>query len=162
MVVVDFVFTIWAALPMGVAIGLECQARQNPAGLRTNALACVGAASFVSLSVLMDDQESPTRMASYVVSGVGLLGGGIILRDGLNVEGIDKAATLWCSAAVGTLVGSGFVLHGLAATLTVLAPNLVLRPSARWLDTRFRTATDMEEFGCSCRTSALARKPVEA
>src|SRR3954454_5933154 len=108
------------------------------------------------------DQDSPTRMASYVVSGVGFLGGGIILRDGLNVKGIDTAATLWCSAAVGTLVGSGFVLHGLAATLTVLALNLVLRPVARWLDTWFRTATDMEEPGCPCRSSARSRKPLEA
>jgi putative Mg2+ transporter-C (MgtC) family protein len=160
--VADFVFTIWAALLMGVAIGLERQARQNTAGLRTNALVCVGAALFVSLSVLMDDQNSPTRMASYVVSGVGFLGGGIILRDGLNVKGIDTAATLWCSAAVGTLVGSGFVLHGLAATLTVLALNLVLRPVAQRIDTLFRTAPDMEETRCTCRSLTRGRKRVEA
>jgi putative Mg2+ transporter-C (MgtC) family protein len=160
--VADFVFTIWAALLMGVAIGLERQARQNPAGLRTNALVCVGAALFVSLSVLMNDQDSPTRMVSYVVSGVGFLGGGISLRDGLNVKGIDTAATLWCSAAIGTLVGSGFVLHGLSATLTVLALNLVLRPLARRIDSFFRTATDIMETRCTCRSSTRGRERVEA
>lgn len=137
--VAAFSFTIWSALLMGLAIGLERQFRRNPAGLRTNALVCVGAALFVSLAVLLDDRQSPTRMASYVVSGVGFLGGGIILRDGLTVKGIDTAATLWCSAAIGALVGSGFVLHGLVATATVLALNLLLRPVSRRIDAMLQT-----------------------
>ena len=160
--VAAFSFTIWSALLMGVAIGLERQFRQNPAGLRTNALVCVGAALFVSLAVLMDDRQSPTRMASYVVSGVGFLGGGIILRDGLNVKGLDTAATLWCSAAIGTLVGSGFVLHGLAATSTVLARNLVLRPLSQRIDAMLRTTVDAGEPRCSGRTPSRAHQRTEA
>jgi putative Mg2+ transporter-C (MgtC) family protein len=144
MEILHFVLNVGAALLMGVAIGLERQFRAHPAGLRTNALVCVGAALFVSLSHLMDDTSSPTRIASYVVSGIGFLGGGVILRDGLNVKGMNTAATLWCSAAVGTLAGSGFPLHGLIGTVTILSLHLGLRPMARWIDTRLKTAVDVE------------------
>src|SRR5690348_3454172 len=99
----SFVGNIAAALFMGMAIGLERQYRQHNAGLRTNTLVALGAALFVSLSILMDDTNSPTRIASYIVSGLGFLGGGVILRDGLNVKGLNTAASLWCSGAVGTL-----------------------------------------------------------
>ncbi len=75
-----FILNTSAALGMGVLIGLERQWRQHPAGLRTNALVALGAALFVSLARLMEDHGNPTRMASYVVSGLGFLGGGVILR----------------------------------------------------------------------------------
>jgi putative Mg2+ transporter-C (MgtC) family protein len=71
-----FVFNILASLVMGVAIGLERQYRQHPAGLRTNALVCVGAALFVSLSRLLAPESSPSRIAAQVVSGIGFLGAG--------------------------------------------------------------------------------------
>jgi putative Mg2+ transporter-C (MgtC) family protein len=141
---IHFVCNVGTALVMGVAIGLERQFRQHPAGLRTNALVCVGAALFVSLSRLMGDESSPTRIASYIVSGIGFLGGGVILREGLNVKGMNTAATLWCTAAVGTLAGAGFPLHGLIGTVTVLGLHVGLRPVARWIDTRMRTAVDVE------------------
>jgi putative Mg2+ transporter-C (MgtC) family protein len=141
---VFFILNIGDALLMGIAIGLERQFRQHPAGLRTNALVCVGAALFVSLSRLMGDHDSPTRIASYIVSGIGFLGGGVILREGLTVKGMNTAATLWCSAAVGTLAGAGFPLHSLIGTLTVLGIHLALRPVARWIDLRMKTAIDVE------------------
>ncbi len=139
-----FVLNIGVALVMGIAIGLERQVRQHPAGLRTNALVCLGAALFVSLSRLMGDHDSPTRIASYIVSGIGFLGGGVILRDGMNVKGINTAATLWCSAAVGTLAGAGFPFHSLVGTLTILGLHLALRPLARRIDTQLKTAIDVE------------------
>ncbi len=139
-----FTMNILAALSMGVAIGLERQFRQHPAGLRTNALVCVGAALFVSLSRLVAPDSSPTRVAAQVVSGIGFLGGGVILREGLNVKGLNTAATLWCSGAVGTLAGAGFPLHGLIGTLTILALNLGLRPVSRRIDARLKTSVDVE------------------
>src|SRR4051812_36638815 len=96
---VSFVTNIVAAAFLGMAIGLERQLRPHTAGLRTNTLVSLGAALFVSLSLLMEETSSPTRMASYVVSGLGFLGGGVILRDGLNVKGLNTAASLWCSGA---------------------------------------------------------------
>jgi putative Mg2+ transporter-C (MgtC) family protein len=139
-----FVLNLAAALLMGVAIGFERQFRQHSAGLRTNALVCVGAALFVSLSHLMDDTSSPTRIASYVVSGIGFLGGGVILREGLSVKGLNTAATLWCTAAVGTIAGAGFPLHALIGASTILTLNIGLRPVAHRIDARVKMAIDVE------------------
>ena len=136
MLIISFIVNVGVALVMGVAIGVERQIHQHPAGLRTNSLVCVGAALFVSLTRLMGDGDSPTRVASYIVSGIGFLCGGVILRDGLTVKGLNTAATLWCSAAVGTLAGAGFPLHSLIGTLTVLAVHLGLRPVGHQIDLR--------------------------
>jgi putative Mg2+ transporter-C (MgtC) family protein len=139
-----FAFHIGFAFVLGVAIGLERQFRQHPAGLRTNALVSVGASLFVSLSQLLHDKESPTRIAAYIVSGVGFLGGGVILREGMNVRGMATAATLWCSAAIGTLAGAGFPLHALIGTLFILVLHVTLRPVALWIDARRRVAVNVE------------------
>jgi putative Mg2+ transporter-C (MgtC) family protein len=139
-----FALRVGTALLMGAALGLERQFRGHPAGLRTNALVCVGSAMFVSLTHLMGDTGSPTRIASYVVSGIGFIGGGVILREGFNVRGMNTAATLWCSAAVGTLCGAGFPAHALIGTLTVLAIHVGLRPLALWVDERRKTSPDVE------------------
>jgi putative Mg2+ transporter-C (MgtC) family protein len=161
-----FLQNLGAALLMGVAIGLERQFRQHPAGLRTNALVCVGAALFVSLSFLMKDAGiagvDPTRIASYVVSGIGFLGGGVILREGLTVRGMNTAATLWCTAAVGVLAGAGFPLYGAAGTLVILALHLGLRPAGRWVDARTRKTMDVEtsyriRVVCERRQEAVVR-----
>src|SRR5262245_38527060 len=141
-----FALNTGAALLMGMAIGLERQWRQHPAGLRTNTLVALGAALFVSLSILMNDTNSPTRIASYVVSGLGFLGGGVILRDGLTVKGLNTAATIWCSGAVGTLAGAGFAAYALVGTAAVLGVHLALRPVVRWIEARQKTATDVETF----------------
>src|SRR5271166_1239711 len=144
MLIISFIVNVGVALVMGVAIGVERQLHQHRAGLRTNALVCVGAALFVSLTRLMGDGDSPTRIASYIVSGIGFLGGGVIIRDGFTVKGMNTAATLWCSAAVGTLAGAGFPLHSLIGTLTVLGVHLGLRPVARRIDHRMKSAVDVE------------------
>jgi putative Mg2+ transporter-C (MgtC) family protein len=121
---------------LGTLIGLERQYRQRSAGLRTNVLVAVGAAAFSDLGLRLLGAEGATRIISYVVSGIGFLGAGVILKDGTNVRGLNTAATLWCSAAVGTLSGSG--LHAEAATLAffVLAGNTLLRPLVNWVNRR--------------------------
>ena len=140
-----FLENIGAALLMGVAIGLERQLRQHPAGLRTTALVCVGAALFVSLGVLTEGAVvGPPHMAAYVISGIGFLGGGVILREGLSVKGMNTAATLWCSAAIGVLAGAGLLLYALAGTVTILALHIGLRPVSDWIDRRQKKASDVE------------------
>jgi putative Mg2+ transporter-C (MgtC) family protein len=142
-----FALNIVAALLMGILIGLERQFRQHPAGLRTNALVCVGAALFVSLSSMVaHDSTATARIASYVVSGIGFLGGGVILREGMNVRGMNTAATLWCSAAVGVLAGAGFILPGLFGTAVVLGLHFALRPISRRIDRGLKTASDVEIY----------------
>lgn len=142
----SFLIDIGVALALGIVIGLERQWRQHTAGLRTNTLVALGAALFVSLSRLMGDQGSPTRIASYIVSGLGFLGGGVILRDGLTVKGMNTAATLWCTGAVGTLAGAGFPSEAVAGTLALLAVNLGLRPVVRWIEARTKSTTDVETY----------------
>jgi putative Mg2+ transporter-C (MgtC) family protein len=139
-----FAMNIGAALLMGMAIGLERQFRQHPAGLRTNALVCVGAALFVSVSRMTEHESSPTRVAAQVVSGIGFLGGGVILREGLNVRGLATAATMWCSAAVGTLAGLGFLVQGAIGTGVVLFVHLALRPLVRKIETKTKGTGDIE------------------
>jgi putative Mg2+ transporter-C (MgtC) family protein len=141
---VHFARNVTAALLMGVALGLERQFRTHPAGLRTNTLVCVGAALFVSLTHLAHDTNSPTRVASYIVSGIGFLGGGVIIREGFNVRGLSTAATLWCCAAVGTLCGMGFPLHALFGTIVILGIHIGLRPLALWIDEKRKTSPGVE------------------
>src|SRR6516162_622581 len=141
-----FLLNMAVALALGTVIGLERQWRQHQAGLRTNTLVALGAALFVSLSRLMDDEASPTRIASYIVSGLGFLGGGVILRDGLNVKGMNTAATIWCTGAVGTLAGAGFLFEAVAGTAAVLTVHLGLRPVVCWIELRTKTTTDVETY----------------
>jgi putative Mg2+ transporter-C (MgtC) family protein len=113
---------------LGAAIGLERQWRQRLAGLRTNTLVALGAAIFVTYSHVVPDGAGDTRIAAQVVSGIGFLGAGVIFKEGLNVRGLNTAATLWCSAAVGLLAGEGLALYGLMAAALVLGANIALRP----------------------------------
>jgi putative Mg2+ transporter-C (MgtC) family protein len=83
-------------------------------------------------------------MAAQVVSGIGFLGGGIILREGLNVRGLNTAATLWCSAAVGTLAGSGFLGAAVVTSTVVLAANVLLRPVGRLINQQPLEASEVE------------------
>ena len=103
----QFAVNLAAAFALGSLIGAERQWRQRMAGLRTNALVATGAAMFVMLA--MPTPDNTMRVAAQVVSGIGFLGAGVIMREGLTVRGLNTAATLWCSAAVGTLSGSGQV-----------------------------------------------------
>jgi putative Mg2+ transporter-C (MgtC) family protein len=130
--IAEFALRLAVGLGCGALIGLERQWRARMAGLRTNALVAVGATLFVLYAVAANDTSS-TRVASYVVSGVGFLGGGVILREGFNVRGLNTAATLWCSAAVGVLA-AGHLLFALIATGTIVGTHLVGRPLGRLID----------------------------
>jgi putative Mg2+ transporter-C (MgtC) family protein len=147
------------ALALGAAVGLERQWRQRTAGLRTNALVALGAALFELFAVLLTGQHGvdPTRVAAYVVSGIGFLGAGVILRDGVSVRGINTAATIWCSAAVGVLAGAGYIQVAAIAAGLVLLAHLGLRPVARRVDRLPASAqTEVEttySFRAVCRAS---------
>lgn len=132
----DMVIRLFVAVFAGAFIGTERQWHHRMAGLRTNALVSLGACLFVLLSVMVAKESSPTRIAAQVVSGIGFLGGGVIIRDGFSVRGLNTAATLWCSAAVGTLVGAGFLKAAILGALGVLLANVLLRPIALFINKR--------------------------
>jgi putative Mg2+ transporter-C (MgtC) family protein len=131
------------ALALGAAIGFERQWQQKMAGLRTNALVALGSSGFVVFGAIAG-HEATTVIAGQVVTGIGFLGAGIILREGFNVLGLNTAATLWCSAMVGTFVGGGQFLPGIAAATLVIVTNLLLRPLVRRLNRRALNAADVE------------------
>src|SRR6516165_5046024 len=139
-----FAIRLGLALILGAFIGAERQWRQRMAGLRTNALVAAGAAMFVMLTALTTrPADDSYRIAGQVVTGIGFLGAGVILRNGLNIIGLNTAATLWCSAAIGTLVGYG--LYGAAVTgaVGVIGANVLLRPIGIALN-RGRGASEVE------------------
>ena len=131
----ELALRLFVAFSCGVAIGLERQIRQRTAGLRTITLVASGASLFVTLGVLTGNGTAGvTQISAYVVSGVGFLGGGVIMRDKGSIQGINTAATLWCAAAVGVLCGAGHFGPALAGTGIVLLTNTLLRDVSRFIN----------------------------
>lgn len=158
----EFVVRLVIAFLLGSALGLERQWRQRMAGLRTNTLVSTGAALFVMLSVLTPGDSSPTRVAAQVVSGIGFLGGGVILREGLTVRGLNTAATLWCAAAIGSLSGAGLLAHAAMGAAAVLVANLLLRPLGYRINQQPLKGTELElcyrcEVVCRAQDEAHVR-----
>jgi putative Mg2+ transporter-C (MgtC) family protein len=124
------------AFALGGVIGLERQWRQRTAGLRTNVLVAVGAAAFVDLGMRVAGAAGGVQVISYVVSGIGFIGAGVIMKEGAQVRGINTAATLWASAAVGAFAGSAQFGEAVLVAAFVLAGNTMLRPVADFINRR--------------------------
>ena len=132
-----FTIRILLALSLGLVIGLEREWRNKNSGIRTNSMVAMGAAIFVLISIkIVDGNDDVTRIIGQVVTGVGFLGAGVIFRQGANVHGLNSAATIWCSAAVGCLSAAGFMYEALISTGFVLFTNIVILPLERWLARR--------------------------
>ena len=124
----DTLVSLSAAFVLGTLIGAERQYRQRGGGLRTHVLVAVGAATFVDIGMHINGNPGATQIIAYVVSGVGFLGAGVIMKQGSNVWGLNTAATLWCSAAVGACAGADLAIEAVTLTAFVLAGNTLLRP----------------------------------
>jgi putative Mg2+ transporter-C (MgtC) family protein len=132
---------IWLRLAVavicGVVVGLERQRHHKEAGLRTMMLISLGSALYVIIGRLMaahgGENIDPTRIAGQIVTGIGFLGAGVIIQQGLTVRGLTTAATIWTVAAVGALIGAGYPLLGLAVTLGIV----VMLMAIAWIEHRF-------------------------
>jgi putative Mg2+ transporter-C (MgtC) family protein len=145
-----FVINLIIAIAAGIIVGLERQWQKKMAGVRTTALVSFGSCMFVTLSTFMAETDSsPTRMAAQVVSGIGFLAGGVILRDGFSVSGINTAATLWCSAAIGSMIGAGYPLQGIVAAFMLLFMNILLRSLSYKVD-NFRSDSTHYYVSVTC------------
>lgn len=133
---IDTAISLTTAFALGSLIGLERQYRQRTAGLRTNTLVAVGAAVFVDMANRLNGHEGAVHVAAYVVSGIGFLGAGAIMKEGANVIGLNTAATLWGSAAVGACAGADLIGEAVLAALFVLASNTLLRPVVNRINRR--------------------------
>ncbi|MBP3763177.1 MAG: MgtC/SapB family protein [Bacteroidales bacterium] len=131
-----FIFRLACALVAGIAIGAQRELRQRQAGLTTNSLVSVGACIFIliSESVIMGAQlgggpvnNDNLRVLSQVVTGIGFLGAGVIMKNGLTIHGLSSAATIWCSAAVGCLCGYGMWREAAIAVGVILLINWGLK-----------------------------------
>lgn len=108
------------AVVLGSLIGLEREVHNRPAGFRTHILVSVGAALFTLVSVYGITGGDPGRIAAQIVSGIGFLGAGTILREGANIKGLTTAASLWAVAGIGMASGAGYYVGALATTVLVL------------------------------------------
>ena len=124
----DAAWRLLLAAGLGAALGVEREYRQKPAGLRTNILIALGSALFTIVSSLIGHEPGNTdRISAQIVTGIGFLGGGAILRSGTTIHGMTTAATIWVNAAVGMAAGAGhFTLATVAAALTLVV--LVVLP----------------------------------
>lgn len=136
----DLTFTVFlarlaAAALLGIAIGFERQWRQRAAGLHTSSLVSTGAALFALLDGQLAAGDT-TRIVAGVVTGVGFIAGGVILRSGVGVTGLNTAATIWATAAVGALAGFGLWPGAIAGAVAIIALNLLLQPLANAINAR--------------------------
>jgi len=130
----DTALSLTAAFIFGGLIGLERQYRQRTAGLRTNILVALGAAIFVDAGNRLTGHDGAVHVMAYVVSGIGFLGAGVIMREEGNIRGINTAATLWASGAVGACAGADLILEAGLATTFILAANTLLRPVVAFIN----------------------------
>ncbi|MFW0791039.1 MgtC/SapB family protein [Gordonia sp. CPCC 205333] len=158
----DIALRVGSGLLFGATIGFERQWRSRSAGLRTNALVSLGAALFVVMGAysFTGPDADPTRVAAQVVSGIGFLGAGVIMKQGSTVSGLNTAATLWASAAVGALAGGGMIWVSLAGAVAIIAANMVLRPLGRAMDRQHRDSREDNpaeyQFEVRCPTDSEA------
>ena len=143
MLAVDLLARVGLATLLGVAIGFERQWRSRMAGLQTMALVSMGSSLFLILSAYSFDQETDRlRVAAQIVSGIGFLGAGVIMKQGLSVTGLNTAATLWSTAAIGALAGAWMWREAIAGTVIVVAANWFLQPLARRMDRAHSTGRE--------------------
>jgi putative Mg2+ transporter-C (MgtC) family protein len=129
----DFALRLLVGALLGSAIGFERQWRQRAAGLQTSALVTTGATLFALLDTAFAGSNS-TRILANIVSGVGFLAGGVILRQGTNVSGLNTAATIWACAAVGALAGVGLYADAAMGALAMILLNLLMQPLVALID----------------------------
>ena len=122
----EFILCLLVCFGLSFLIGIERQYRRRIIGLRTIILVSLGSFLFVSMSFFVGDTDV-TRIAAQVVSGIGFLGAGVIIKNGFKVSGLTTAATLWCCAAIGVLCASGALFQAILGTLVILFANIVFR-----------------------------------
>lgn len=130
-----FLTRLGVAALLGIAIGFERQWRHRATGLHTSSLVATGAALFALLDTSLNSGDT-TRVVAGVVTGVGFIAGGVIFRTGVSVSGLNTAATVWATAAVGALAGFGLWTGALAGAVAIIALNLVLQPLSDFINAR--------------------------
>jgi putative Mg2+ transporter-C (MgtC) family protein len=159
----ELFFRVGLATLLGVAIGIERQWRARMAGMQTMALVSMGAALFLILGAYTFHREQdPTRVAAQIVTGIGFLGAGVIMKQGSSVTGLNTAATLWATAAVGALCGAWMWREAIVGAAIIIAGNTLLFPLAARMDrARSRAGREIPPadyvFEVECAVDAQSR-----
>jgi putative Mg2+ transporter-C (MgtC) family protein len=126
---VGYALRLVLAATLGAMIGLEREIHDHPAGMRTHLLVAMGSAAFtvLSISAFPAPGADPARVAAQIVTGIGFLGAGAILKEGLSIHGLTTAASLWVAAALGMAAGAGAWVMALAITVITLVSLWPLR-----------------------------------
>ncbi|MFZ0833557.1 MAG: MgtC/SapB family protein [Mycobacterium sp.] len=162
----ELMVRVGLATLLGVAIGIERQWRARMAGLQTMALVSMGAALFLILGAYtFHHDQDPTRVAAQIVTGIGFLGAGVIMKQGSSVTGLNTAATLWATAAVGALAGAWMWREAIVGAGIIVLGNTLLYPLAARMDrARSRTGREIPPadyvFEVECAADAEARVKV--
>lgn len=122
----DYIVRIIVCIVLSMLIGIERQYRHGTVGLRTNVLVALGAFMFNYATYGFFDHDE-SRIASSIVSGIGFIGAGMIIKDGKNIHGLNTAATLWCGAAIGLMTSIGMIYEAIIGTVLVIISNIILR-----------------------------------
>lgn len=141
---IDFAIRLSCALFCGLLVGFERQWINRVAGIQTNVLVSAGACLFILGAYFVEyEGQSVSRIGAQIVSGIGFLGAGMIFRNGFTTHGINTAATVWCSAAIGVLCGMGLIPYALIAALFLIFANTLFRKldhlisqNRKWIDSR--------------------------
>ena len=128
---IEIAVRLLLAAIFGLAVGYERRSADKPAGLRTLSLVCLGSAIFTIISAFGFETADQSRVAAQIVTGVGFLGAGTILRSGVTISGLTTAATIWATAAIGMAVGSGLYIVSVSGTVLVLVILYVFAPAIR-------------------------------
>ena len=145
-----FSLRLLIAILLGLAVGLERQWTKHQAGILTNVIVCVGAYAYTAFSYIAGGEGTDlTRIAAQVVSGIGFLGAGLIIRDGANIRGLATAATIWATAAIGILCTVDNLLYAVIVALSIVFLHLVLHPLSTHID-KLRNYNKDKESNAEC------------
>jgi putative Mg2+ transporter-C (MgtC) family protein len=163
MLAVELLTRVGLATALGLAIGFERQWRSRMAGLQTMALVSMGSALFLILSAYSFNKEANRlTVAAQIVSGIGFLGAGVIMKQGLSVTGLNTAATLWSTAAVGALAGAWMWREAIAGAAIVVAGNWFLQPLANRMDRMHATRDSHQAMPADYVFEVVCHRELEA
>ena len=146
-----FAIRLALAIFLGFIVGFERQWTKHQAGILTKVIVCVGAYAYTAISyIALGDNIDVTRIAAQVVSGVGFLGAGLILRDGAKISGLSTAATIWTTAAVGILCTLENIYYAIIVAAAIVIVHLVLHPLSDYINKK----------AIIIKTGVIKRKPL--
>ena len=142
-------YPLLLAVLLGAFIGLERKLNDHLAGIHTHAVVSLGSALFILLGTKLAAPTETARVASQVVMGVGFLSGAMVMRDGLQVRGLNTAVTIWCSCAIGAIAGAGLFALAIEGAVLVVITNFLLHlieHRSGWFDGPPRSGTDKNDL----------------